>query len=85
MPKGLRVQVPPRAQFPAILSVRRLFVQKRWLVRNTKQSNQSEIARMIKHLHRIKLNRRRGMNLSREKVVVPDGLILTVEAIGPKE
>jgi len=60
-------------------------VQKRWLVRNTKQSNQSEIARMIKHLHRIKLNRHRGINLSCEKVVVPDGLILTVEAIGPKE
>src|SRR5215469_15280686 len=44
MPKGLRVQVPPRAQFSAILSVRRLIVQNRWLVRN--KSNQSEIARI---------------------------------------
>src|SRR5215510_9979129 len=44
MPKGLRVQVPPRAQFPTILSVRRLIVQNRWLVRN--KSNQSEVARI---------------------------------------
>ena len=83
MPKGLRVQVPPRAQFPAILSVRTQIDQNRWLVRN--KSNQPEIARISGYLRTIKIESTPGINLSREKVVVPNRLILPVEAIRPKE
>jgi hypothetical protein len=57
MPKGLRVQVPPRAQFPAILSVLRLIVQNRWL--SSKQVEPIRNSSNIMHLRSIKLHRRR--------------------------